>query len=73
MKTYKIFRWLMKASALTAVMFVMQACYGSPYMPPEKPDDTDVTGETDTFVSSDLQPADAEYQDLQPEMNVEAD
>ena len=30
MKAYKIFRWLLKASALTTVMFVMQACYGSP-------------------------------------------
>ena len=30
MKTYKLFRWLLKASALTTVMFVMQACYGVP-------------------------------------------
>ena len=27
---YKWFRGLMKASALTTVMFIMQACYGSP-------------------------------------------
>ena len=40
MKTYKIFRWLLKASALTTVMFVMQACYGSPNMSPEMPDET---------------------------------
>ena len=33
MKAYKIFRWFLRASALTTVMFVMQACYGSPYMP----------------------------------------
>ena len=30
MKTYKWLRGLMKASALTTVMFIMQACYGSP-------------------------------------------
>jgi hypothetical protein len=35
----------LKASALTTVMFVMQACYGSPYMPPEMPDDTELVGE----------------------------
>ena len=30
MKIYKWLRGLMKASALTTVMFIMQACYGSP-------------------------------------------
>ena len=30
MKIYKWFRGLMKASALTTVMFIMQACYGPP-------------------------------------------
>ena len=30
MKAYKIFRGLLKASALTTVMFIMQACYGTP-------------------------------------------
>ena len=30
MKTYKWLRRLMKASALTTVMFIMQACYGVP-------------------------------------------
>ena len=31
MKTYKWFRGLLKASAFTSVMFVMQACYGMPH------------------------------------------
>ena len=31
MKIYKWLRGLMKASALTTVMFIMQACYGVPY------------------------------------------
>ena len=31
MKAYKWFRGLLKASALTSVMFVMQACYGMPH------------------------------------------
>ena len=30
MKIYKWLRGLMKASALTTVMFIMQACYGAP-------------------------------------------
>lgn len=30
MKVYKWLRGLMKASALTSVMFIMQACYGTP-------------------------------------------
>ena len=45
MKTYKVFRWLLKASALTTVMFIMQACYGSPNMPPEMPEETEFIGE----------------------------
>lgn len=45
MKKYKWIRGLMKASALTTVMFVMQACYGSPNMPPEIPDETEQTDE----------------------------
>ena len=52
MKTYKWLRRLMKASALTTVMFIMQACYGSPNIPPEMPDDRELT-ETDTIVSVD--------------------
>ena len=31
MKIYKLFRGLFKASALTTVMFIMQACYGAPH------------------------------------------
>ena len=30
MKTYKFFRGMLKASVFTTVMFVMQACYGTP-------------------------------------------
>lgn len=52
MKTYKWLRRLMKASVLTTVMFIMQACYGSPNIPPEMPDDRELT-ETDTIVSVD--------------------
>ena len=55
MKAYKIFRWFLRASALTTVMFVMQACYGSPNMPPERLDETDQVVENDTMVSADLQ------------------
>ena len=33
MKTYKLFRGLLKASAFATVMFVMQACYGAPHDP----------------------------------------
>lgn len=32
MKIYKLFRWFLRASALTTVMFIMQACYGTPSM-----------------------------------------
>ena len=66
MKTYRFFRGLLKASALTTVMFIMQACYGSPYAPPEMPDDPELT-ENDTLVSADLQSAEVEYEDLQSE------
>ena len=73
MKTYKWLRWLLKASALTTVMFVMQACYGSPYGPDGfvEPDDMELA-ENDTLspvVSSDLQSDDVEYEDLQSETN----
>ena len=37
MKTYKFLRGLLKASALTTVMFVMQACYGAPYQDRDMP------------------------------------
>ena len=50
MKSYKIFRWILRASALTTVMFVMQACYGSPYTPPDVSDGLEVTAENDTLV-----------------------
>ncbi len=68
MKSYKIFRWLLKASALTTVMFVMQACYGTPYTDkdmPLMPDDTEMTDDvmeaevpvSDTLVEADIQSA----------------
>ena len=66
MKSYKLFRWLLRASALTTVMFVMQACYGTPYKDkdmPAMPDDTEMTDEvletkvpvSDTLVQSEMQ------------------
>ena len=70
MKTYKIFRWLLKASALTTVMFVIQACYGSPYTPPDMPDEMEMSAENDTLASvvpSDLQPDGTEHEDLPSE------
>ena len=66
MKTYKIFRWFLKASALTTVMFIMQACYGSPNMLPEVPD-VMLAEESDTLVFEDLQSIEAENGNLQPE------
>lgn len=72
MKAYKFFRGLLKASALTTVMFVMQACYGSPNVPPEFPDDMALT-ESDSLapatleVPADLQPDGAENEDSQSE------
>ena len=45
MKRYRVFRWFLRASALTTVMFVMQACYGSPNMLPEIPDESELIGE----------------------------
>ena len=73
MRKYKIFRWFLRASALTTVMFVMQACYGSPNMPPEMLDEVIMTEESDTLVSADLSSADDEYEDLQSGTNEEAD
>ena len=66
MKSYKLFRWLLRASALTTVMFVMQACYGTPYKDPDMPampDDMEMTDEvldteapvSDTLVQAELQ------------------
>ena len=54
MKTYKIFRWFLKASALTTVMFIMQACYGSPNMPPDMPDDEEEAMEMEVPVNDTL-------------------
>ena len=51
MKTYKWFRWLLNASALTTVMFVMQACYGSPNRMdmPDYPDEMEMTDENEAL------------------------
>ena len=49
---YKIFRWFLKASALTTVMFVMQACYGSPNMHPEVLEEVEITEEEAMEVDS---------------------
>ena len=68
MKSYKLFRWLLRASALTTVMFVMQACYGTPYKEkdmPAIPDDMEMTDEvldteapvSDTLVQAEMQSA----------------
>ena len=68
MKTYKFFRGLLKASAFATVMFVMQACYGTPYKDkdmPAMPDDKEMTDEVmeaevpvgDTLVQADIQSA----------------
>ena len=61
MKSYKLFRWLLRASALTTVMFIMQACYGSPYQDRDMPDPMEMSDEamepevpvSDTLVQSD--------------------
>ena len=57
MKIYKLFRWFLRASALTTVMFIMQACYGSPNMPPDMPDEEEEAMEmeapdVDTIIQS---------------------
>ena len=68
MRSYKWFRWLLRASALTTVMFVMQACYGTPYKDkdmPAMPDDMEMTDEvldteapvSDTLVQAEMQSA----------------
>ena len=65
MKAYKIFRWALKASALTTVMFIMQACYGSPYMP-DLPEE-EPTEEVDSIqqqVPEVLPSVDADLEDL---------
>ena len=45
MKSYKLLRWLLRGSALTAVMFVMQACYGSPYQDRNMPNPEEMNDE----------------------------
>ena len=45
MRSYKWFRWLLRASALTTVMFVMQACYGAPYRDKDMPDPMEMSDE----------------------------
>ena len=45
MRSYKWFRWLLRASALTTVMFVMQACYGTPYKDKDLPDPAEMSDE----------------------------
>ena len=45
MKSYKWFRWLLRASALTTVMFVMQACYGAPYSDRDMPNPQEMSDE----------------------------
>ena len=54
MKIYKWLRGLMKASALTTVMFIMQACYGSPNMPPDMPEEEEEAMEMEVPVSDTL-------------------
>ena len=45
MKSYKWFRWLLRATALTTEMFVMQACYGAPYRDQDMPDPMEMSNE----------------------------
>ena len=45
MRSYKWFRWLLRASALTTVMFVMQACYGAPYRDKDMPNPMEMSDE----------------------------
>lgn len=57
MKMYKLFRGLLKASALTTVMFIMQACYGTPngYEKLEYPEeDTELTDEVNTISAEEM-------------------
>ena len=63
MKTYKILRWLLKASALTTVMFIMQACYGTPYGFLRLDDEEQANA--DTLVSEDLQLVGLDNEDWQ--------
>ena len=51
MKTYKLFRWLLKASTLIAVLFFMQACDG--FLETRRP--FGEKAKADTTISEDLQ------------------
>ena len=66
MKVYKVFRWVLKASALTAVMFIMQACYGSPLsLEMRGLSNRNAEMEGDTLVSEDLQLVGLDNEDWQ--------
>lgn len=62
MKTYRFFRGLLKASAFTTVMFVMQACYGTPqqYKEPSYEDEEETTQMVDTLQVDQELPIEAE-------------
>ena len=62
MKTYKWFRGLLKASALTTVMFVMQACYGTPQLfeDPNYNDEEETYQVADTLQTSQDVPVEVE-------------
>ena len=66
MKVYKVFRWFLKASALTGVMFLMQACYGSPFsLEMHGLSKGNSVSEGDTLVSEDLQLVGMDNEDWQ--------
>ncbi|MBR3710832.1 MAG: hypothetical protein IKM99_07720 [Bacteroidales bacterium] len=62
MKTYKWLRGILKASAFTTVMFVMQACYGTPqqYKDPYFEDEEETTQMVDTLQVNQELPVEAE-------------
>ena len=63
MKTYKWLRGLLKASAFTTVMFVMQACYGTPQQykdPSYYEDEEDTTQMVDSLQVNPELPVEAE-------------
>ena len=56
MKVCRVFRRLLIVSALTAVMFIAQACSGNPFsLEMRRTSNGDETTEVDTMVSEDLQ------------------
>ena len=63
MKTYKWLRGILKASAFTTVMFVMQACYGTPQQykhPSYYEDEEDTTQMVDSLQVNPELPVEAE-------------